>query len=71
MKTFKILVITIALLMPPASMADCCCRKIVGYTVATSHSEIEKLFREGWQPFGGVATNRYGIIFQAMAKYEE
>lgn len=71
MKTFKALILTVALLMPTASVADCCCRKIVDYKSASSDSEVKELIKKGYQPFGGIAIHKFGTRVQAMVKYEE
>ncbi len=73
----KVLIIFIALLVPPASMADCCCRKIVDYVCAyaTTFGNIDKkvqeLISKGYQPLGGISLNNNGSMAQAMVKYEE
>lgn len=75
-KTFRALIITVILLAPCVSVADCCCRKIVGYMIIRDNlidnidKQAKKLIEEGWQPLGGVAASRYGQ-YQAMVKYEE
>ena len=63
--------------------ADCvkvCERKIVAYVVVRDsgfinkgdfEKKIEQLLKDGWQPFGGVATNKWSERFQVMVKYED
>jgi hypothetical protein len=72
----KILSIVILLLFMTPVLANCCCKKIVDYILVRQEirnnfdEEIRKLIIQGWQPFGGVAVNRFGS-FQAMVKYDE
>lgn len=77
-KTFRALIITVALLAPCVSVADCCCRKIVDYIVASAYlkesleGEVIRLIKKGWQPYKGVTHNsKNGWMYQAMVKYED
>lgn len=77
-KAFRVLILSVTLLAPCTSVADCFCRKIVDYTVASAFlkeslvEEVERLIKKGWQPYKGVTHNsKNGWMYQAMVKYEE
>lgn len=76
-KPFRIVILSVTLLFPCHSLADCFCRKIVDYTVASAFlkeslvEEVESLIKKGWQPYKGVTHNsRNGWMYQVMVKYE-
>jgi hypothetical protein len=59
-------------------MAECCCKKITKYTVASSYfkeslvAEVEMLIKRGWQPFRGIQIqDKTGWMYQVMVKYED
>ena len=77
-KSFRVLILAAAFLAPCAAMADCLCRNIVDYTVASAYlkesltEEVERLIKKGWQPYKGVTHNsKNGWMYQAMVKYED
>jgi hypothetical protein len=75
---YKILLAAVILLMPYFCMAECCCKKIVEYTVASAYlkesfiEEVERLIKKGYQPFKGIQVhNKTGWMYQIMVRYEE
>ena len=75
---YKILLGIVILLMPYFCMAECCCKKIVEYTIASSYlkesliGEVGRLMKKGWQPFKGIQIHgKTGWMYQIMVKYDE
>jgi len=48
--------------------------RIKEYTIVTAKTDIgslvQKFIDQGWQPYGYVFLNRYGLLNQAMVQYE-